>query len=68
VESQQPITTGYLFTKGEHVMVVDGPFLGVVGVFERYGGHGRIVVHIEALGQFAAVEVETRDVEKVPDI
>ncbi len=68
VESQQPITTGYQFTKGEHVMVVDGPFLGVVGVFERYGGHGRIVVHIEALGQFAAVEVETRDVEKVPDI
>ena len=68
VDSQQPITTGYQFSKGERVMVVNGPFVGVIGVFERYGGQDRIIVHIEALGQFAAVEVGIDDVEKIPDI
>jgi transcription antitermination factor NusG len=48
--------------------VVEGPFAGVIGVFDRFGGQGRIVVHIEALGQFAAVEVDADDVEKLPDI
>ncbi len=63
--TDQPITTGYQFRKGDRVMVVDGPFAGVIGIFERFGGQGRIVVHIEALGQFAAVEVDADDVEKV---
>ena len=49
-------------------MVIDGPFTGVVGIFERYGALGRIVVYIEALGQFAAVEVNIEDVEKMPPI
>jgi transcription termination/antitermination protein NusG len=48
--------------------VIDGPFTGVVGIFERYGAQGRIVVFIEALGQFAAVEVNIEDVEKMPPI
>jgi transcription elongation factor/antiterminator RfaH len=68
VASNQPVETGYKFRKGDQVMVIDGPFAGVVGTFERYGGQGRIVVHIEALGQFAAVEVDVEDVEKVPAI
>ena len=63
--TDQPITTGYQFRKGDRVMVVEGPFAGVIGIFERFGGQGRIVVHIEALGQFAAVEVDADDVEKV---
>lgn len=66
VASEQPVETGYQYNRGDRVMVVHGPFAGVVGIFERYGGHGRIVVHIEALGQFAAVEVDVEDVEKVP--
>ena len=49
-------------------MVTNGPFTGVVGIFERYGAIGRIVVYIEALGQFAAVEVDVEDVEKLPPI
>jgi transcription elongation factor/antiterminator RfaH len=66
--ADQPITTGgYQFRKGDRVIVIEGPFSGVIGVFERFGGQGRIVVHIEALGQFAAVEVDTDDVEKLPD-
>jgi transcription elongation factor/antiterminator RfaH len=67
--TDQPIATGgYQFQKGDRVLVVDGPFSGVIGVFERFGAKGRIVVHIEALGQFAAVEVDADDVEKLPDI
>ncbi|MGD8836390.1 MAG: UpxY family transcription antiterminator [Desulfobacteraceae bacterium] len=68
VASNQPVETGYQFDKGDQVMVVDGPFAGVTGIFERYGRQGRIVVNIEALGQFAAVEVDADDVEKVPAI
>jgi transcription elongation factor/antiterminator RfaH len=68
VASNQPVETGYHFEKGDRVMVVSGPFSGVIGIFDRYGSKGRIVVHIEALGQFAAVEVDVDDVEKVPAI
>jgi transcription elongation factor/antiterminator RfaH len=68
VAADHPVETGYAFNKGDRVLVVQGPFAGVTGVFDRYGGKGRIVVHIEALGQFAAVEVDVEDVEKVPSI
>ncbi len=68
VASDQPVSTGYQFSKGDRVMVINGPFVGVIGIFERYGGQGRIIVHIEALGQFAAVEVDSNDVEKMPDL
>jgi transcriptional antiterminator NusG len=68
VASEAPVATGYQFSRGDRVMVVNGPFTGVVGIFERYGALGRIVVFIEALGQFAAVEVAVEDVEKMPSI
>ena len=69
VAVEQPIATGYHpFQKGDRVMVINGPFTGVIGIFDHYRGQGRIVVHIEALGQFAAVEVSTEDVEKMPHI
>lgn len=68
VTTEQPIATGTLFRKGDRVLVVHGPFAGVVGIFDAYRGQNRIIVHIEALGQFAAVEVDVDDVEKVPDV
>lgn len=68
VASDQPVSTGYHFNQGDRVLVVNGPFTGVVGIFERYAGQGRIVVFIEALSQFAAVEVDAEDVEKMPPI
>ncbi len=68
VASDQPITTGSMLRKGDHVMVINGPFCGVIGIFDRYRGKGRIMVQIEALGQFASVEVSAEDVERVPDI
>ena len=68
VEADEPLSTGIRFRKGDRVVVVSGPLAGVVGIFERYKGQERIVVNIEALGQFASVNVDESDVEKLPDI
>jgi len=68
VTTEHPIATGTRFKKGDRVMVVEGPFAGVVGIFIRYRGQGRVIVDIEALGQFAGVDVSEDEVEKLPDI
>ncbi len=60
------IKTGNRLRKGDRVMVVQGPFSGVIGTFARYRGIGRVVVHIEALGQYASVEVDEDDIEALP--
>lgn len=57
-----PIETGSRFQAGDRVVVVNGPFTGVVGTFVRYKGGGRVIVDVEALGQYAAVEVDEADV------
>jgi transcription elongation factor/antiterminator RfaH len=63
-----PVTTGTRFKKGDHVMVVEGPLAGLTGIFVRYKGKGRVIVNVEALGQFAAVDVSEEDVEKLPKL
>jgi transcription antitermination factor NusG len=68
VASDHPITTGHRFKKGDRVTVVAGPFTGVTGIFVRYKGKGRIMVNIDALGQYAGVDVNEEDVEKLPEI
>lgn len=68
VRGDYPVTTGSRFKKGDRVIVVCGPFEGVVGIFERYGSKRRVVVHVEALGQYAAVEVDEDDVELLPPV
>jgi transcription antitermination factor NusG len=50
------------------VLVVNGPFSGVTGTFVRYRGQDRVVVNIEALGQFAGVDVREEDIEILPPI
>ncbi|MDY6951416.1 MAG: UpxY family transcription antiterminator [Thermodesulfobacteriota bacterium] len=67
VSGDNPVVTGTRFKKGQRVMVVEGPFAGVVGVFVRYRGQGRVVVSVEALGQYAAVDVAEEHVERLPD-
>jgi transcription antitermination factor NusG len=67
VAGDNPVETGTKFRKGDRVMVVEGPFIGVVGNFVRYRGYNRVVVKIEALGQYAAVSVPEEHVEKLPD-
>lgn len=66
VSNDTRIDTGSRLRKGDRVMVVKGPFTGVVGTFAHYRGAGRVVVHIEALGQYASVEVDEEDIEALP--
>lgn len=67
INTDSPVTTGSRLKKGDRVMVVAGPFMGVIGTIVRYRGKSRVIVNIEALGQFAGVEVLESDVEKIPD-
>ena len=67
VDGDNEVLTGTRFRKGDRVMVVEGPFAGVTGTFVRYKGGGRVVVSIEALGQYAGVDVSEEHVEKIPD-
>jgi transcription antitermination factor NusG len=48
--------------------IATGPFAGVTGTFVRYRAQGRVVVNIEALGQFAGVDVQEEDIEILPPI
>jgi transcription termination/antitermination protein NusG len=68
VQGNHPVETGTRFKKGDKVIVVHGPFAGVMGTFARYRGKGRVVVNIDALGQFAGVEVDEDDIEILPAI
>jgi len=61
--AKQKVTTGTRFKKGDRVVVLRGAFTGVIGIFSSYRGKNRIIVHIEALGQFASVDVDEADVE-----
>jgi transcription elongation factor/antiterminator RfaH len=67
IQSSQEILTGSRFKQGDRVMVVSGPFAGVMGMFVRYRGKGRVIVNIEALGQYAAVDVSEEDIEVIRD-
>ena len=68
VGSDYAVTTGNNLKKGDKVMVIHGPLEGLIGTFVRYGGKGRIVVNVEALGQYAGVEVSEDDIEILPKI
>jgi transcriptional antiterminator NusG len=68
VGGNNTVITGTRFKRGDRVVVVYGPFTGVIGTFVRYGGKGRVIVNIEALGQFAGAEVSEEDIEKLPEI
>lgn len=68
VTSDHPVTTGNSLKRGDKVLVIRGPFIGVTGTFIRYGGKGRVVVNIEALGQYAGVEVSEDEIEIIPKI
>jgi transcriptional antiterminator NusG len=68
VKGDNKVSTGNRIKKGERVIVVSGPFAGVTGIFVRYKGKGRVIVNIEALGQFAGIDVSEDDVEILPKI
>jgi len=68
VEGNNQVSTGYSLKNGDRVIVISGPFAGVSGIFVRYRGQERVVVNIEALGQYASVEVHKEDVEILSEI
>jgi transcriptional antiterminator NusG len=68
VKGDNTVTTGTRFRKGDRVIVVYGPFAGVIGTFSRYRGKGRVIVNIEALGQYSGVDVSEEDIEILPEI
>ena len=68
VRADDSITTGTRFKRGDRVIVVNGPFTGGMGIFSRRRGGGRVIVNIEALGQFAGVNVSEEDIELAPEI
>ena len=68
VSTDLPVSTGNRLQKGDRVMVVSGPFAGVAGTFVRYRGKERVIVNVEALGQYAGVEVSEDDLEILPKI
>jgi transcription antitermination factor NusG len=68
VATDQQIITGYRLHRGDRVMVVSGPLAGVIGTFVRYRNQARVVVNIEALGQFAAVEIDIAAVEPLAPV
>ena len=68
VQGNESVTTGSRFKKEDKVIVVHGPFAGVVGTFVRHRGKGRVIVNIEALGQYAGVNVSEEDIELLPKI
>jgi len=68
VEGNNQGSTGYRLKKGDPVIVIAGPFTGLSGIFVRYRGQERVVVNIEALGQYASVEVNKEDVEILSEI
>jgi len=60
--------SGTCLAKGDPVLVVNGPMTGATGEFLQYKGKGRVIIKIEALGQFAGVEIDEADIEKTPHI
>ncbi len=68
VQGNDSVTTGSRFKKGDRVIVIHGSFAGVVGTFVRHRGKGRVIVNIEALGQYAGVNVSEEDIELLPII
>ncbi len=63
------LITGSAFSlqKGDPVMILEGPMAGLKGEFTRHKGKGRVIIKIDLLGQYAGVEMDAENVEKVPN-
>ena len=56
-----------LLQQGDPVMILQGHMAGVKGEFSRHKGKGRVIIKIDLLGQYAGVEMDGDNVEKLPD-
>jgi len=55
-------------SKGDPVMILQGPMAGLRGEFFQHKGRGRVIVKVDLLGQYAGVEVDLDNVEKIPGL
>lgn len=70
-ESGMEVIRGTIDTlsQGTPVIITKGPMAGVKGEFIRYKGNkSRVIIRIETMGQFAGVETDKDNLEKLPDI
>ena len=54
--------------QGDPVVILEGPMAGLKGEFFEHKGRGRVIVKIDLLGQYAGVEADLDNVEKIPDL
>ena len=62
VESELAYDPCPLIHEGIMVEVTHGPLKGVVGRLQRKGGHARLVLSVELIGQAVSAEVDASDV------
>lgn len=53
-----------LFTRGEHVRLIDGPFVGVEGIYQMADGESRAMVLIELLSKPVPLSVSAAGLRK----
>jgi len=66
----QDLVTGSIieFKKGDPVIILEGPMAGMKGDFFEHKGRGRVIIKVDLLGRYAGVEVDSDNVEKIPDL
>ena len=65
--NKDALEIGPCYHEGDLVMIMNGPFVGVTGIFCRQKGGGKVMVNIDALGQSVAVELEMADIQLVQE-
>ncbi|MDR1228706.1 MAG: transcription/translation regulatory transformer protein RfaH [Azoarcus sp.] len=53
-----------LFEQGERVLLTEGPFAGIEGIYQMTDGEHRAMVLIELLGKSASLRIEIKGVRK----
>lgn len=68
--SEKEVITGpnSSLINGDPIIIINGPMSGVRGEFVTYKGIERVIIRVDVLGQFAGVEIDSDDIEKLPPI
>lgn len=68
--TRQDLITGSTIQlkKGDPVMILEGPMAGLKGEFFQHKGKGRVIIKIDLLGQYAGIEIEREQIEKIPGL
>ena len=67
VKADKNIAVGKGFKKGDKAIVSSGPFAGVLGIFIRRKGKGRVIINVKILNNYAEIDVDEQDIEFLTD-